>query len=332
MNIVKAGTVVLIAAIVIGGLSLLAFVTSGAEYATPTLREEVVHTSTPQPVQKRTEYPTETPTPGIDFAATINALAVEQRNQEATATQAAMMAQNEMTQVALAHERDMNEVEYTGAVAEAEHNQEMWLYNQEIMVNAVSNRATHEAGISQTELEALAERLDDKRIIDGIYQSAWRFAILVIGGLMCVLLAVSVMRQYRKGETVEENAATIQVKIDELEEERQRVAIESQQQKDFSTIEDFILACEKQAGERSTKIPTNRELDDYGGQRWQDAVDILKDYGYVYATNQGTFLSRGDLGELLNELHDNGWLSPTTRAGRAKVEYTLGIRAFQNSK
>jgi len=329
VNIVKAGTVVLIAAIVIGGLSLLAFVTSGAEYATPTVG---ARTSTPQAETRReTAPPTETPTPGIDFAATINALAVEQRNQEATATQVAMQAQNEMTQVALAHEQRIHEVEYTGAVDSLEHDSVMMSYELEIMSNSVASRAAHEAGISHTELEALAERLDDKRIIDGIYQSAWRFAILVIGGLMCVLLAVSVTRQYRRGETVEENAATIQVKIDELEEERQRVAIESQRQKDFDTIEDFILACEKQAGERSTKIPTNRELDDYGGQRWQDAVNILKDYGYVYATNQGTFLSRGDLGELLNELHDNGWLSPTTRAGRAKVEYTLGTRAENNA-
>jgi len=79
-------------------------------------------------------------------------------------------------------------------------------------------------------------------------------------------------------------------------------------------------------GAEDHQVPANTKLDDWSADKWQEIVNILKADGMAYATNLGTFLKQGTLGDLREALSNNAYPYPTTVASRHVAAYQARTR------
>lgn len=268
----------------------------------------ILHTSTPQP----------TATPGIDYNAQIAELEAQRAELEREKAELQAAAEQQIRDIETAQKNEQHIADLSIKQAEIDR---LIAETRQIIKITEMEAESKSAEIERENLKAEIERNNIDIRQKGFTYIAWGGGALAIILTMIGLLIAfrfvywNLLDAYERERDEQSREQYHKQQLAEIEMNRKAAAHAAR----VAEIAAFVADAIKINGEEDHQVPANTKMDGYNAEGWSRIVEMLKADGKVYTSNHGTFLNRGTLGDLRDELV-NGYL-PTSRAEIARVRF-----------
>lgn len=275
----------------------------------------IAPTATPQPM--RTTEVGYTTTPAPDFAAmqrTIDEQVADLNEQRAQfyadIERDALEAATEKAQEEIAQLRRMYDADYTAKLEDLDHQRRMNAETYKVYATLQAGIVAKQVALDLSEIRT-AQKLDEwNAIIKATWLTAWRLLglLTVAAGIVWLFIKTSQMDEQkaellRMAHTYEDQIRTIH---QEVTEKARAEALR------YNQIRDYVRDSVRVAGGDYHQFPPASDpgMAHWHNDRRTEVVGYMKADGKVYTDNRGTFVKRGTLAELLDEIERGEYPSP----------------------
>lgn len=294
-------------------------------------------TATPRPT--RTQEPERTATPAPKWEATQRAL-----DEQAAALKAEQEAQRQAIEAQrleattkadkenLEQLRRMNDAAYALALDKLEAQQSANAADAALQATLSNGILAKQQALDASEIRA-AQKLDDWTVtLQMIWIAAWRGLVLIAVMLFIVLLFINGARRNEYDAEILAMGKRFENQLRDME--HQYIQEAQERTTRINIISQFIYDACRYGDADYHQVPPNTKMDGWNADRWQRAVNLLKEDGVIYTSNQGTFTKDGvgTLGELRDEIERGEYPSPTTPARVPDDGGTQGMQEKKNAR